>query len=82
MEVHLTPDQEAFIQQHVSTGRFATVEEAVQEAITLLEERERQRVKTRPSGRKSLAQLFAESPFKGLDMEFPRAKDPLWAVEL
>jgi putative addiction module CopG family antidote len=82
MEVHLTPDQEAFIQQHVSTGRFATADEAVQEAIMLLEERERQRVKTRPSGRKSLAQLFAESPFKGLDMEFPRGKDPLRSVEL
>jgi hypothetical protein len=48
----------------------------------LLEERERQRMKTRSSGRKSLAQLFAESPFKGLDMEFPRGKDPLRAVEL
>jgi putative addiction module CopG family antidote len=82
MEVHLTPDQEAFIQQHVSTGRFATADEAVQEAIMLLEEQERQRIRTRTSGRKSLAQLFAESPFKGLDMEFPREKDPLRAIEL
>ena len=82
MEVHLTPDQEAFIQQHVSTGRFATADEAVQEAVMLLEERERQRMKTRTSGRKSLAQLFAESPFKGLDMEFPRGKDTLRVVEL
>ena len=82
MEVHLTPSQEAFIQQHVSTGRFATSDEAIQEAIILLQERERQKMKTRPSGRKSLAQLFAESPFKGLDMEFPRGKDPLRVVEL
>jgi len=82
MEVHLTPNQEALIRQDVSTGRFATADEAVQEAIMLLEERERQRVKARISGRKSLAQLFAGSPFKGLDMEFPREKDPLRIVEL
>lgn len=82
MEVHLTPNQEALIRQDVSTGRFATADEAVQEAIMLLEERERQRVKARTSGRKSLAQLIAGSPFKGLDMEFPREKDPLRIVEL
>ena len=29
----------------------------------------------RPAGRKSLAQLFAESPFKGLDLTFERDPD-------
>ena len=29
-------------------------------------------VKPRPAGRKSLAQLFAESPMKGLDLKFER----------
>jgi plasmid stability protein len=29
----------------------------------------------RPPGRKSLAQLFAESPFKGLDLHFERDRD-------
>jgi hypothetical protein len=29
----------------------------------------------RPAGRKSLAQLFAESPFHGLDLEFDRDQD-------
>jgi hypothetical protein len=28
-----------------------------------------------PAGRKSLAQLFAESPFKGLDLNFERDRD-------
>jgi hypothetical protein len=32
--------------------------------------------KSRASNRKSLAQLFAESPFKGLEMDFPRDQDP------
>jgi hypothetical protein len=29
----------------------------------------------RPAGRKSLAQLFADSPFKGLDIDFERDPD-------
>jgi hypothetical protein len=29
----------------------------------------------RPAGKKSLAQLFAESPFKGLDLNFERDPD-------
>lgn len=44
MEVHLTPDQEAFIRQAIETGRLHRKEDAVQEAMTLWEERERQRL--------------------------------------
>ena len=82
MEVQLTPDQEAFIQQRVRNGRFATADDAVREALSLLEERERRSLRPKISGRKSLAQLFAESPFKGMDIEFPRDKDPLRPVDL
>lgn len=43
MEVHLTPDQQAFVQQAVASGRFQREEEALQEAFALWEERERKR---------------------------------------
>jgi putative addiction module CopG family antidote len=43
MEVHLTPDQEAFVRQAIETGRFRRKEDAVQEALSLWEERERKR---------------------------------------
>ena len=36
----------------------------------------------RPSDRKSLAQLFAESPLKGLDLKFERDSDNGRPVEL
>jgi hypothetical protein len=36
----------------------------------------------RGEGKKSLAQLFAESPFKGLSMEFERFSDVLPPVDL
>lgn len=43
MEVHLTPDQEAFVRQAMETGRFRRKEDAVQEALSMWEERERKR---------------------------------------
>ena len=43
MDVRLTPDQEAFIRDAIKTGRFSRAEDAVQEALSLWEERERAR---------------------------------------
>jgi putative addiction module CopG family antidote len=43
MEVHLTPDQEAFVQQVIESGRLQRPEDAVEEALRLWEERERTR---------------------------------------
>ena len=44
MNVELTPDQQAFVQKAIDSGRFNREEEAVQEAMKLWEERERRRV--------------------------------------
>jgi putative addiction module CopG family antidote len=44
MEVRLTPDQEAFVRQGIEAGRFRQAEDAVQEALSLWEERERKRM--------------------------------------
>ena len=43
MEVRLTPDQEAFIRRAIEAGRFGRAEDAVSEALSLWEERERKR---------------------------------------
>jgi antitoxin ParD1/3/4 len=43
MEVRLSPDQKAFVQQAIESGRLSREEEAVQEALSLWEERERLR---------------------------------------
>ncbi len=43
MEVNLTPDQKAFIRQAIESGRLHREEDAVQEALSLWEERERSR---------------------------------------
>jgi len=44
MEVRLTPDQQAFIEQAIESGRFTRAEDAIAEALSLWEERERKRV--------------------------------------
>ena len=43
MEVHLTPDQKAFARRAIESGRLHSEQDAVQEALALWEERERQR---------------------------------------
>jgi putative addiction module CopG family antidote len=43
MEVRLTRDQEAFVREAIESGRFHGAEDAVQEALSLWEDRERKR---------------------------------------
>jgi putative addiction module CopG family antidote len=43
MDVDLTADQKAFIREAIESGRFQSVEDAVREALSLWEERERRR---------------------------------------
>jgi Arc/MetJ-type ribon-helix-helix transcriptional regulator len=43
MNVNLTPDQKAFARRAIENGRLHSEQEAVQEALALWEERERQR---------------------------------------
>jgi putative addiction module CopG family antidote len=44
MYVELSPDQRAFVQKAIDSGRFTREEEVVQEALALWEERERRRL--------------------------------------
>jgi len=43
MDVQLTSDQKAFVRRAIESGRLHTEEEAIREALSLWEERERQR---------------------------------------
>jgi hypothetical protein len=47
MEVHPTPGQEDIIRQAIESGRIHRPEDAVEEALSLWEERERQRLEKR-----------------------------------
>ena len=43
MEVQFTPDQKAFVRQAIESGRLRREEDAVKEALSMWEERERTR---------------------------------------
>lgn len=43
MEVHLTDDQRSFIRQGIESGRYRHEEDALNDALTLWENRERRR---------------------------------------
>ncbi len=43
MEVELTPDQQAFVREAIASGRIHRESDAVREALSLWEERERTR---------------------------------------
>jgi putative addiction module CopG family antidote len=43
MEVQLTEDQQAFVQQGIESGRYVSEQEAIKEALAMWEERERRR---------------------------------------
>jgi Arc/MetJ-type ribon-helix-helix transcriptional regulator len=58
MDVYLTPDQKAFARRAIESGRLHSEQDAVQEALALWEERERQRTEfllTLDGARASLA---------------------------
>ena len=83
MTIELKPEQERILQEVLRQGRFHSVEEALDRAIQSIAPPAVTPTRTtRPPGKKSLAQLFAESPFKGLEMKFERFPDTLPPVEL
>ncbi len=67
------PELEALIQRRLQTGAFENVEDMLLQALNasppVLPCAERS------TEAKNLADLFADSPFAGLDMDFERDKD-------
>jgi hypothetical protein len=75
IEIH-NPEAEAIIRRRMSAGGFKDAEEVIIQALKSLPAAETPATPPhRPKGRKSLAQLFADSPFKGLDIDFERESD-------
>lgn len=76
IEIH-SPEAEAIIRSRMSTGGFRDPEDVILQALKLSPPTKEADVPRppRPAGRKSLAQLFADSPLKGLDIDFERDPD-------
>lgn len=72
----LKPELERRLREQMENGHFHDVDELLEKALDALQEKkEPSAIRHRSGGRKSLAQLFADSPFKGLDIDFEREGD-------
>jgi plasmid stability protein len=88
--VNVTPEVEAALAlQAAAHGRAveAHVASLLEKAVHLPpahppEDHTARQRRQRPPGRKSLAQLFADSPFRGLDLDFERDRDLGRDIEL
>jgi len=83
IEIH-SAEVEAIIRNRMSAGGFQNAEDVIKEALMSSPEHglSSRIAPHRPAGRKSHAQLFADSPFKGLDIDFERDPDCGGDVEL
>jgi Arc/MetJ-type ribon-helix-helix transcriptional regulator len=79
MEVRLTADQEAFVRRAIQAGRFVRAEDAVEEALSLWEERERKRAEflvTLDDAKASIAhgegRVITQQSMRGLATEVKR----------
>jgi Arc/MetJ-type ribon-helix-helix transcriptional regulator len=87
MTLTLTPEQEASLERSVRSGRYASQDEAINAALSLLskqdtaadQQAESRRLRTKYP---TLVDLFADSPLKGLDIEFTRDQSPLRDIDL
>jgi hypothetical protein len=89
IQIELSPETESRLaagaaarHMDVPTYAAALLEEAAKPAALAFQNRGSQPGRWRQAGRKSLAQLFAESPFRGLDLDFEREPDFGRDVEL
>ena len=87
MTIEPKPDQEKIIREQLASGRYRSVDEVLDTALSNLPHGEDSGVQSQAArrqrlpGPKSLAQLFAESPFKGLNLDFERDPDTGRSIE-
>jgi putative addiction module CopG family antidote len=79
MEVHLTVEQEAFVQEAIESGRFHRAEEAVQQALSLWEKQERNRVQLMAALNEAESDLLAGEYTDHTDETLPLLADELKA---
>jgi len=75
------PELEALIEELQKKG--ANLGELLFQSLNNLKSEPEKTVKyQRPPGKKSLAQIFAESSFRGLDLDFERSPQTLRPIDL
>jgi hypothetical protein len=82
MQIDITPETERLIREEISNGQVHTVDEIIKAGVEILRERRAPSIGTSPLDAKNLVDLFANSPFRGLNINFNRDRDYGRDVEL
>jgi hypothetical protein len=82
MTIQLNPEQEQVVRQAIHAGLIERADDVVGVGVETIKQRlEARRNPSAPPAR-NLVELFANSPFAGLNMDFERDKDLGREVEL
>ena len=83
MTIHARPDQEIRIQEALQAGIIHSAEDVIDAGLERLRERYSQKdPATKESDARNLVELFANSPFAGLNMDFERDEDTGREIDL
>jgi hypothetical protein len=80
--IQLKPEQEQVIGQAIQAGLIETADDVVEVGLETIKQRLEGRGKLPGPPARNLVELFANSPFAGLDMDFERDTDTGREIEL
>jgi hypothetical protein len=88
--VHLKPDQAQVVDEAIRAGLIEKPDDIVDVGVQTIRQRLDERPAVPPPGKslpvhlraRNLVELFAESPFQGLDLDFERERDTGRDIEL
>lgn len=84
MTIRIKPETEQLVKEELQSGHFRSVDEIIVEGVQA--RRQKDQSHAPPTGpktpKKNLVELFADSPFKGMAMNFERFPDTLPPVDL
>ena len=79
------PQPEQLVRDQIQRGQFRDLDDLLEKALDALDQTEMADVNPpsqRPAGRKSLVELFADSPLKGLELDVSRNRSVARPVDL
>ncbi len=74
MQIEIAPETERLVREEISSGHFRSVDEMIEAGVQAFRQRGTA-VNAPGSDAKNLVELFENSPFKGLNIEFERDRD-------
>lgn len=76
MIIELRPEEQRIINEAVRSGEYTKPEDVISEALSAWQKQRTSQRSSKPAPHaKNLVELFANSPFKGLNMDFECDRD-------